>query len=255
METAHCPYRLCDWEFEMKTSIIDVLARRTDLSTFVVHFTRKTEDGNSARMNLRSILKGSVIEARSPFGPAFQKVANVGDRDSQECVSFSETPLEYVYCLIGKIPNRRFNLSKYGLAFTKMTARTCGVNPVWYVDMTPGHDWLMKPIDELIDRTVSKRKKFRTSRLSRITPFIDWMGTWSASRKEFWWEREWRHCGDFRFSLSDVIVGFAPEGQLGKFENYTERIGRRVPFVDPKWNLERMIAHLCGHTGPLTPFR
>src|SRR5271157_4893285 len=143
----------------MQSTIADVLARRSDLSTFIVHFTRKTHDGMSARKNLRSILKAQVIEARSPFGPATKSVKSASDRKSQNCVSFSETPLEHVYCLSRRISKRQINLSKYGLAFTRMTARKKGANPVWYVDITPGHDWLMNPINSLIERTIEKRKQ------------------------------------------------------------------------------------------------
>lgn len=48
--------------------IEDLLHRRTDLSTFLVHLTR---DGDaSARDNLISILEAGLIEARTPLGPA-----------------------------------------------------------------------------------------------------------------------------------------------------------------------------------------
>jgi len=177
----------------MEIHISDVLGRRSDLSTFVVHFTRKTDDGKTARQNLRSILRARTIEARSPFGPAYRSLKAGPETDSQTCVSFSETPLEHVYCLTGKIPKRQVQLSRYGLSFTRMTARQKGVNPVWYVDITPGHDWLMNPINGLIRKVIDRRKRFRTSQLARITPFIEQMGTGSSYRKEFWWEREWRH--------------------------------------------------------------
>jgi hypothetical protein len=50
--------------------------------------------------------------------------------------------------------NALFHL--FGLAFTKMTARRLGVYPVWYVDITPGHDWLMNPINEAIGRELKR---------------------------------------------------------------------------------------------------
>jgi hypothetical protein len=238
----------------MEITINDVLARRGDLATFIVHFTRKTDEGTSARENLRSILEDRTIEARNPFGPAAESVKNALDRKSQRCVSFSETPLEHVYCLVSRIAKRQIHLSKYGLAFTRMTARKKGANPVWYVDITPGHEWLMNPINDLITGTVQKRKRFRTSRLSQITPFIEQMGSGPSYRKEFWWEREWRHRGHFSFSLKEVIFGFAPEKRIAEFERYSHKLGRRIPFVDPDWNLEKIIAHLCGCKEALTPF-
>jgi hypothetical protein len=241
--------------------IEDLLARRGDLSTFIVHLTRETEDGKSPRANLRSILRAGKIEARTAFGAAVNKLQSSKDRESQNCVSFSETPLEHLYCLVQKIPKRRFRLSSYGLAFTKMKARGMGVNPVWYVDITPsGQEWLMNPVNALIDRHVTRLKRYWKSPLAQITPFIEQMGSGQRRdgygyRKEFWWEREWRHRGDFQFSLSDVALGLAPEIRIETFENFTEKLGRRISFVDPKWGLEEIIAHLAGCKGALSPFR
>lgn len=49
--------------------IKELLARRSDLSTFLVHLTRDYES-MSARDNLKSIVSDRVIEARNPFGSA-----------------------------------------------------------------------------------------------------------------------------------------------------------------------------------------
>lgn len=150
-------------------------------------------------------------------------------------------------------------MSSYGLSFTKMAARQRGVNPVWYIDITPGHEWLMKPINEMI-RAEIKRGLFLKSNLALVCPFIEQMGSGQRKdgaryRKEFWWEREWRHRGDFNFFYSDVAFGLAPEGEVEEFEAYTRRLTRRkIRFLDPNWSTEKMIAHLCGCTGALTPF-
>ena len=206
-------------------------------------------------------MKGRKIEARNAFGPAKSKLDRSADLQSQYCVSFSETPLEHLYCLVQKIPRRQIRLSSYGLAFTKMKARQLGVNPVWYVDITEGHDWLiMNPINTLIDRGVTRLKRFRKSPLAQITPFIEPMGSGQRKdgygyRKEFWWEREWRHRGDFGFPLSSVVLGLAPERRIEEFERFTQKLGhRRIPFVDPKWGLEKIIAHLAGCRTALSPF-
>jgi hypothetical protein len=130
-----------------------------------------------------------------------------------------------------------------------MTARKLGVNPVWYIDITPGHDWLMNPMNKLIERELKRRKKFRNSPLAQIAGRSGY-----GYRKEFWWEREWRHRGDFNFSLEDVALGLAPEGRIETLEGFSERLGRKIPFVDPRWSLEKMIAHLSGCKGATTPF-
>ncbi len=241
--------------------IRELLSRRADLSTFVVHLTKDTSDGRSAKYNLKRILKKHILEARTPFGPASDQSLSLrkADRSSQNCVSFSETPLEHISCLTHSIPGRKIRLSSYGLAFAKMAARQRGVNPVWYVDITPGHDWLMKPINEMV-RLESKNGRFRRSNLAQICPFIEQMGSGQRAnggtyRKEFWWEREWRHRGAFRFCYSDIAFGLAPEHDVERLETYTAKLTRRkIRFLDPSWNTEKMIAHLCGCRGVLTPF-
>ena len=235
-----------------------MLSRRSDLSTFLVHFTRDFHR-KSAKRNLKRILRTATLEARSAFGPA-KDLSRKKDRDSQRCVSFSEVPLEHLSCLTCEIPGRRIRLSSFGLAFTKMRAREKGANPVWYMDITPGHDFLTKSLDKMIEAEQC-RGVFRDSHLSKICPFIEQMGTGVRRsdghryQKEFWWEREWRHVGNFRFFTSDLAFGFAPERYVEEFEELMHRPNHRsVRFLDPNWSAERMIAHLARYDGILSPF-
>jgi hypothetical protein len=55
----------------MSEQIEDLLHRRTDLSTFLVHFTRDSDDGATASQdNLLSILNTCKLRARSTYGMA-----------------------------------------------------------------------------------------------------------------------------------------------------------------------------------------
>jgi len=241
--------------------ILDLLRKRSDLSGFVVHFTRRGSDAISPEKNLKSILKTQTIEARTPFGAATRLLESKKKRDlgSQKCVSFSETPLEHLDCFTQPVPNRSICLSPYGLAFAKMTARRMGVNPVWYVDITPGHDWLMNPINELLRKEVRRARRFARSPLARIAPFIEQMGSGVSRdgfgyRKEFWWEREWRYRGNFHFLLEDVTLGFAPALRIDPLEKFAAKLGTRISFVDPKWSLDKIVAHLSGSRESMTCF-
>jgi len=219
--------------------IEDVLNRRSDRSTFVVHFTRDF-GGRGAKENLESILRGYAIRAETPMGwirgvPSDQLAA-------AKVVCFSETPLEHAYSLTQKINRRQVALSRYGLAFTKAVARKMGVNPIWYVDMTPGQDaqWaIAKAIDTLRDEAKDSAPGFAAHFAAAVLPFIEQMGTWTTTEKEFWWEREWRHRGDFAFSPSDPTLVFCPEGDIDDLEDFG------WPAVDPSWSLERMIEKLA----------
>jgi hypothetical protein len=126
------------------TEIADLLHRRTDLSTFVVHFMREWvevgEDGDVVdfgipRDNLESILKFGKISGMTSYGLARAQDTTVPwAEQTQHVVCFSEVPLEHANSMLGKIANRgaarQASLSPYGLAFPKLQARVLGVNPV-----------------------------------------------------------------------------------------------------------------------------
>jgi hypothetical protein len=171
------------------------------LSTFLVHLSRDSTGGASARENLEAILRLRKLEARSPFGHAVSKLNSKGkSTDSQKCVCFTETPLEHV-SLLGEIEGRRYDFKPYGVAITKMQGRRNGVNPVWYLDMTSGsgigHEWRTKAVDELLEQALDSKQPFDQQPVEKLTPFIEQMGTGESSatrpryQKEFWWEREW----------------------------------------------------------------
>ena len=176
------------WDIE------ELLHRRTDLSTFVIHWTRNL-DGNDAKSNLLNILEEDrVIDARTPMeaaktkieakleGPLLERALN-----SQKVVCFTEAPLEQAWSLICNIRLRKIQLAPFGIAFTKLTARQNGINPVWYVDMSPtGHDWIMNHIWKLVDRALDGEGEFHNDPIARVAPFVEGMGTWPAGgKKEF----------------------------------------------------------------------
>lgn len=238
-------------------TIEELLHRRTDLSTFLVHFTRDSDDESaSASDNLLNILMTRRIEARSALGMAkdladrFEEVA-----DTQRVVCFTETPLEHAWMMCSQIQGRSIRFDGYGIAFTKAWARRRGVNPVWYLDITPGHDWLTGPITELVAEAVKQATPPRSKDpegyllaerpILRLTPFVEQMGPTRERRKEFWWEREWRRVGDLVFATDDIVVVFAPEDEHEDLKNRLRSEGRNVPaMVDATWGLERMIASL-----------
>jgi len=229
-----------------KINIRDVLARRSDLSTFIVHLT-KNENGESAHERLKTIINDWTIKAGQPLGSAIKKLTDKRQcTDSQKCGCFTETPLEYLYLLCLNITGRATQLAPYGVAITKEQARKGGANPVWYVDITPGHNWLMNPLNELIDQAIDSGD-FGNSQIAKIAPFVEQMGDnrkTGGDLKEFWWEREWRRVGDFE--LPDHVILICPEGEHGDFEQCANQDGHSAKCVDANWGLEQIIARLAG---------
>lgn len=225
--------------------IKELLARRNDLGTFLVHLTREYPDETPPKDNLKSILDDRMIEARNPYGSAISrlrkgKAATQANLNTQKVVCFTETPLEHIGLLTRKIQGRKFKFGPYGIAITKRVARTWGVNPVWYLDITPGHNWLTKPLEHIVDVEIHS-KTFINSDIAMLTPFIEQMGTYSDYFKEYWWEREWRHRGDFPLSMRFMVI--CPEAD---YDEVVASQHSKIPFVDPSWSLEQIIGRLAG---------
>ncbi len=237
------------------TTIESLLNRRLDLSTFLVHFTRNQED-TSARDNLLNILSERRLNAVTKLGKAKDR-----EVPGQEVVCFTETPLEHSWTFATDIQGRQIQLEPYGVVFTKIWARQRGLNPVWYIDATPGHHWLVNHVDVLMNRAIAEQRY--NDEIFQLTPFFEVMGTWQSSRSEFWWEREWRKVGALTFAWDDLVSVLAPEtDHLGLRDDLRVRHPDSnvdgLHFLDPAWGLERMIGSLAGiapdHLGPLPRF-
>lgn len=245
-------------------TIENLLHRRTDLSTFLVHFTRDSETPPAAaRDNLLSILGSRRLEARNTFGMAKELAERFPEvKATQNTVCFTEAPLEHAWMICEDIDGRRIRFNGYGLAFTKAFARRRGVNPVWYLDITPGHRWLTNPIEQLRSDAVQAATPAEAtdpaalamSPVLELTPFIDQTGNPAGTPKEFWWEREWRHVGDLEFTAADLVVVFAPGQEHAiiqeSMSGYRGCKAAMPSLVDARWGLERMIAALAGVSEP-----
>lgn len=233
-----------------QVEIGEVLNRRADLSTFLVHLTK----GDDPKASLMSILERNRVEARTAMGCATQEAEKLGAAavDTQKVVCFSETPLEQIHSLFADIRGRQVKLKPYGLAFTKMVARRSGVNPCWYFGLDVGtYSEIGSALFALRDQACVDLKTFLAHPARHIFPFCEWMGTSkSGTQHEFWWEREWRHIGNFVFFDTEVALVLAPEDDHAAFEKVAP--GK---VIDPTWSLERMIAKLVGlSAGHVTPF-
>lgn len=227
------------------TSISTILARRSDLSTFLVHLTRATEN-QSAKDCLLSIIASGAIEARTAYGQAAQALRDnpIVANHSQKVVCFTETPLEHINLLVDQIDGRQLRFAPYGIAVTKPVARRRGANPVWYVDITPGHDWLTIPLNSLINSAIASGE-FPNSDIALLTPFVEQMGARQGQyRKEFWWEREWRFVGNFR--LTDMYIGIAPAADFQELRDAAIAARLNFVWIDASWGLEQIIGHLAG---------
>jgi hypothetical protein len=254
------PHRIADPP-PASLSIDEVLQRRTDLSTFVVHLTRDTERG-AAEANLQSIIEQRRLLSGEPRGWATwaRFELDEDDLESQRVVCFTETPLQHVHALFADVRGRSVHFKPYGVAFPKVVARWMGVNPVWYVDLSqPPGEWRDWPVKDALNELVrSADGQFGESPISRLAPFIEGMGSWPNGNggrrvREFSWEREWRHVGSLDLEQWwSKALWLCPEDE---FDRFMLLLGDQGHVIDPSWGLERMLGHLLGMGATeMTPF-
>ena len=110
-------------------------------------------------------------------------------------------------------------------------------------------------ISESLNNVVTRRKAgdssahFKQYPISKIAPFIEQMGSGPSGagtyQKEFWWEREWRHRGDYLLPLWFIVL--APESDHEPWREWIDsELKIPYPLIDPRWGLEEIIGRLAG---------
>lgn len=202
-----------------------------DMSEFVVHFTKKGE-GNDDYQSMMSIYYNQILEAKNPFGIGKSICPNI---NSQKSVCFSDIPPGQWERLIKQ------RKTKYGIGFKKKHLLSKGASPVWYV-------WKDSPQQQILNNLMSQAPS-ADSDIWKLTPFIDAPGKYYNSTYEFEWEREWRHLGNFNFTVEDVAFLLIPEhlheAALTFFQDvFEDHSGPAYfcPYVDPEWPREKILA-------------
>lgn len=238
-------------------SVEELLAGRSDLSTFLVHFTR-AQSGATARDVLLKILYERLLKASNVHGIAKGLVESdtvpldVRDdvRNRLAVVCMSEVPVDYWSMLCTDIPGRSWRFAPYGLVFTKDWARSWSFNPVWYLTTVMGSTWLTTPFNELMEAAYSRRAfrkneqgnweqvGFRESQIAMVLPYIETAGV----GKDFSWEREWRRVGSLSFIPRDTVAVLAPEADHAAFQRDYDDMSATsgapptpLNLVDPSW--------------------
>ena len=204
---------------------------RGEVSMFMVHFTRNTEDRRSAKENLIDILCTRVIKPRNSKGLFY---ATEGVSDAARTVCFSEAQFNAIKHLIGKHPGRGVELSSYGLVFSKDFLIQKGANPVFYINTYVNQERKRAILEAIKQLDIHKQKE--------IAPYIEIFGwTNSGSIYDFHREREWRYPGDFEFEWRDVIFGLCDDEHIEEMEQLFEK---EIKFISPHMNLEEVFGRV-----------
>ena len=206
----------------------------TDMSDYVVHFTRDESARGGGYDPWIGILRdGELRPGPSPFGAA----KNIEELlEHNRCVCFSEIPLD----MLDRLVSRR---SEYGIGFHKDYIVRKGGAPLWYLDRAgPQAQHIGDEIQRRIDDGIDLDDPFW-----KITPFVDRPGFYGSSSYRFEWEREWRVIGQLVFEPSDVAFLFLPEGEHEKALQFfvdarIEHTGPDylVPYIDAGWDMPKI---------------
>ena len=104
------------------------------------------------------------------------------------------------------IAGRRNALSPYGITFLRDVVRAKGENPVWYYGIGSP---LEASLQSLFNQAFSSGAGAGAASHPTLAlfPYFEGVGQLPNGRtKEFSWEREWRHVGDFEFDVNDVAA-------------------------------------------------
>lgn len=105
------------------------------------------------------------------------------------------------------------------------------------------------PLEEIIDSAIAMGD-YSVQPIAKLTPFIEQMGRGRRGeyKKEFWWEREWRHRGNFRITARPIIICPASERAeiTAALQGVAGMVTREAAFIDPNWSLEQIIGNLAG---------
>lgn len=229
-------------------SIDDILKFRGDISPFLVHLTRRTEEMTAAA-TLRKIIDDKHLAP----GVALVSDLRFGGVDIRGndrfrffgATCFTETPLSEVHCLFD-INYRTVNLEAYGLVLLKQNLLAQEVSPVFYLNNEQGDkDPLAQGLYQLAHTNPAVAEKL----LPLFCVFGQKLRSPAAANApigtvDFRWEREWRqpfYRGGVTFAAEDVFVGLCPHEEIQDFEAAFPG----VKFIDPqrplKWYATELI--------------
>jgi hypothetical protein len=219
--------------------IVWELARRPDLSLYLVHFARgEGESYRDKQANARRVLeeiltpdaKGRCTLRGNTQG-LFVKAAKQDAKLDYliQSASLTETPLEHLQLFCE-------HYSKYGIVFSREFIRRNGGNPVFYISTDYG-DRLKKAAFDLI-----RVDGYCDRELTYLLPFFSIFGKDASGKThDYYWEREWRVPQSLEFGHEDVLLGLV-ENQ-SDFDRFW-RLAPDVPFVCTDWSLDWKMDYL-----------
>jgi len=232
-------------------NIDEILLFRSDLSPFLVHLTKST-DNQSAKEILFEILDAKELKAGmgEVSDAKYAGWTRNLDDDLKEklfnAICFTETPLNEIHCLL-EISSRNIHLEPYGIVFLKARLKERDVSPAIYINNEQGNkNPLIRALYSLIDDYPDEAKQ--------LLPLISVFGQKfqhpganqpATGTVDFIWEREWRYpmvSGSFEFTEEDYFLGVCPHDEIAEFEQRYPTIKFFDPSKNIKWYASKLVS-------------
>lgn len=217
----------CDW----------LTDQREDFSRCMVHLTRDDRgepEGMTARENFDNILLQRRIAAFRPHCLHCKKVP-ARFRQLFDVCCFTETPLDQIQHLTGRIAGRQVELEPYGFVFSREFLLRNGAQQVIHVNSYGGGE-LRASYDAVFDTALVRKFKNKSW---RILPFVSAM----HDNYDFSWEREWRIRGELGFRSSDLQCVTLPDDEDDELLESLARKG--IAYICPGWTYEQIALEIA----------
>lgn len=224
------------------------LTDRTDISDFIIHFTRDSTE-NFALDNLISILNDMKINANehhclfnNPLKEQSQEI-----RENFNVACFTETPLHKLKNIFN-IQNKQKHFKPYGVIFFKDLLNEYWVheneklgnhpNPVFYV--SGDNKTLVKYFFEQYEQWLEDLKNNKANNFHLFGSLINLVN----EKHNFIWEREWRTVGDYKFITPDVVAVIAPENEHNLIREKVYSFSNSMTIIDIEWSFETLLSKI-----------
>lgn len=226
------------------------LTNRTDISDFIIHFT-KDIGTSTAKENLSNILNEMKVEARA-YHCLFQKSLDkqskeIKDKFNVSC--FTETPIHKLEDMF-LLQNKQKHFKPYGIIFSKDSLKDyeeSGMNnlanypnPVFYA--SGDNKNLIKSLYEQFNKWLDDSIKGVENNFHIFGALVN-----IVNEKHNWiWEREWRVVGNYEFIIPDIIAVIAPENEHDEIRDSIDYdFADAITFIDINWSQEKQLSKIC----------
>jgi len=208
----------------------------TDMSDYVVHFTRSATHASASDVLAKILNEGYIAPANARLG-IFRHIAPERWANRQTAACLTEVPFH----LLGRIIANR---SHYGIGFHQAVMHRRQAARVWYVEK---NTIAANSLWTLANHYATSDDTALSGSFWQLAPLIDMPGRYSGTKYSFEFEREWRSVEGLNFEAAEVGFLFLPESEHSSVSDWMQNatVGydqkpMNAMLIDPIWSQDRI---------------